>query len=188
MKDIRETVRKLAGRWSNKCYAVLCLAVENALELPHDDLQLKVVLLAVSKQNGHNPEANSRALARAAQDIWERGDHAFLEEIFARKLENAPSAKELLCMLTEYIRPTLSYRCWESDDHRTFGIVATEDSVLRLVTEPFSEDADFVRALARRLSIQQQPVDIFRTEFLTGQILKNQVERERQKRKKKPIM
>ena len=43
MKDIRETVRQLAGRWSNKCYAVLCLAVESALELPHDDLQLKEV-------------------------------------------------------------------------------------------------------------------------------------------------
>ena len=185
MKDIRETVRSLAGRWSNKCYAVLCLAVETALELPRDELQLKEVLLAVSKQNSHTPEANSRALARAAQDIWERGDHAFLEEIFARKLENAPSAKELLCMLTEYIRPTLSYRCWESSDHSAFGIVAAEDDTLRLVTEPFSEDADFVRALARRLSIRQQPVDTFRVEFLTGQIPRNQAELEAQKRRKK---
>ena len=185
MKDIRETVRQLAGRWSNKCYAVLCLAVESALELPHDDLQLKEVLLAVSKQNGNTPEANSRALARSAQDIWERGDHAFLEEIFARKLENAPSSKELLCVLTDYIRPTLSYRCWESDDHSAFGLVATEDDALRLVTEPFSTDADFVRALARRLSIQQRPVDTFRLEFLTGQIPKNPEELEAQKRKKK---
>ena len=185
MKDIRETVRHLAGRWSNKCYAVLCLAVEAALELPCDDLQLKEVLLAASKQNGHTPEANSRALARAAQDIWERGDHAFLTEIFGRDLGKAPSSKELLCMLVEYIRPTLSYRCWESEDRTAFGLMATEDDTLRLVTEPFSADADFVRTLARRLSIQQRPVDTFRVEFLTGQIPKNQEELEAQKRRKK---
>ena len=89
-------------------------------------MQLKEVLLAVSKQDGHTPEANSRALARAAQD-----------------------------------------------------------DTLRLVTEPFSADADFVRSLSRRLSIQQRPVDTFRIEFLTGQIPKNQEELEAQKRRKK---
>jgi len=184
VKDIRETVRKLAGRWSSKCYAVLCLAVGAALDLPRDDLQLKAILLAVSKQNGHTPEANSRALARCAQDIWEHGDHAFLEEIFGRDPEKAPSSKELLCMLTEYIRPKLRYRCWESADRTAFGIVATEDDTLRLVTEPFSDDADFVRSLARRLSIQQRPVDTFRVEFLTGRIPKNREELEAQQRRK----
>lgn len=170
MKDIRETVRQLAGRWSNKYYGVLCLAVEAALVLPRDDLQLKSVLLAVSKQNGHTPDANSRALARAAQDIWERGSHAFLEEVYGRKLESPPSAKELLCVLAEYIRPSLRYKCWSSEDRTSFGILATEDDKLRLITEPFSNDEAFVRLLAQRLNVQQQAVDQFRLDYLTGKI------------------
>ena len=184
MKDIRQTVRRLAGRWSNKCYAVLCLAVEAALDLPCDELQLKVVLLAVCKQNGNAPDANSRALARAAQDIWERGDRAFLAEVFGRQPECAPSSKELLCALLTYIRPSVSYRCWEADDRGMFGLVAAEDGVPRLATEPFSDDADFVRQLARRLSVRQEPIDTFRLEYLTGRIPKNREELEAQKQKK----
>lgn len=170
MKDVRSIVMQLSGRWGNKCYIVLCLAVEAALDLPRDDVQLKSVLLAVSKQNGRSPEANSRALARAAHDIWDRGNLELLTQIFGRTPKRAPSSKELLYVLTDYVRPEIHYRCWKSETADAFGIAIEEDGEPRLITEPFSSDEAFVRLLARRLSVQQKPADLFWIQYLSGKI------------------
>ena len=170
MKDVRMTVMQLSGRWGNRCYIVLCLAVDAALELPRDDMQMKSVLLAVSKQNGRSPEANSRALSRAAHDIWDRGNRELLTEIFGRKLDRAPTSKELLYVLTDYVRPEIHYCCWKSEASNSFGIVIEADGEAQLITEPFSSNEAFVRLLARRLSVQQKPADLFWMQYLSGEI------------------
>ena len=170
MKDVRSTVMQLSGRWGNKCYAVLCFAVAAALELPRDDLQLKCVLLAVSKRNGRSPEANARALSRAAHDIWDRGNRELLTEIFGKKLDRAPASKELLYVLTDYVRPEIRYVCWRSEASGSFGLVVEADGEAQLVTEPFSNNEAFVRLLARRLSVQQKPADQFWIQYLSGKI------------------
>lgn len=170
MKDVRTTVMQLSGRWGNRCYIVLCLAVDAALELPCDDMQMKSVLLAVSKQNGRSPEANSRALSRVAHDIWDRGNRELLTEIFGRKLDRAPTSKELLYVLTDYVRPEIHYCCWKSEASNSFGIVVEADGEAQLITEPFSSNEAFVRLLARRLSVQQKPADLFWMQYLSGKI------------------
>ena len=170
MKDVRSTVMQLSGRWGNKCYVVLCCAVEAALEMPRDDVQMKSVLLAVSKRNGRSPEANSRALSRAAHDIWERGNRELLTEIFGRRLEEAPTSKELLYVLTDYVRPEIRYSCWNSEAVNSFGLVVEADGEAQLITEPFSSNEAFVRLLARRLSVQQKPADLFWMQYLSGEI------------------
>ena len=170
MKDVRSIVMQLSGRWGNKCYNTLCLAIEAALEIPRDEVQMKVIWREVGARNGRQPEANSRALARAALDIWNRGNRALLMEIFGRTLEKAPSSKELLLVLTDYIRPELEYRCWQTKRSQEYGLLAKEDAELRLVTEPFSKDRAFVKMLARRLNVQQKPIESFRAQFLSGQI------------------
>lgn len=170
MKDVRATVMHLSGRWGNKCYVVLCFAVEAALELPRDDVQMKRVLLAVSKQNGRSPEANSRALSRAAHDIWDRGNRELLTEIFGRRLGQAPTSKELLYVLMDYVRPEIHYFCWKSEAANSFGLVVEADGEAQLITEPFSASEAFVRLLARRLSAQQKPADQFWIQYLTGKI------------------
>ena len=107
MKDIRSTVMQLSGRWGNTCYATLCLAVEAALDLPYGDVQMKHLWSAIHERTGKSPQAISRALARAAADVWERGNQELLEAIFARTLKKAPTAKELVFTLAEYVRPQL---------------------------------------------------------------------------------
>ena len=104
MKDIRSTVMQLSGRWGNTCYATLCLAVEAALDLPYGDVQMKHLWSAIHERTGKSPQAISRALARAAADVWERGNRELLEAIFARTLKKAPTAKELVFTLAEYVR------------------------------------------------------------------------------------
>ena len=81
MKDIRSTVMQLSGRWGNTCYATLCLAVEAALDLPYGDVQMKHLWSAIHERTGKSPQAISRALARAAADVWERGNRELLEAI-----------------------------------------------------------------------------------------------------------
>ena len=90
MKDIRSTVMQLSGRWGNTCYATLCLA---------GDVQMKHLWSAIHERTGKSPQAISRALARAAADVWERGNQELLEAIFARTLKKAPTAKELVFTL-----------------------------------------------------------------------------------------
>ena len=84
MKDIRSTVMQLSGRWGNTCYATLCLAVEAALDLPYGDVQMKHLWSAIHERTGKSPQAISRALARAAADVWERGNQELLEAIQSR--------------------------------------------------------------------------------------------------------
>ena len=83
MKDIRSTVMQLSGRWGNTCYATLCLAVEAALDLPYGDVQMKHLWSAIHERTGKSPQAISRALARAAADVWERGNRELLEALEA---------------------------------------------------------------------------------------------------------
>ena len=74
MKDVRSTVMQLSGRWGNTCYNMLCLAVEAAKGLPREEFQMKRIWSAVREATGKSPETISRALTRAATDIWERGN------------------------------------------------------------------------------------------------------------------
>ena len=127
MKDIRSTVMQLSGRWGNTCYATLCLAVEAALDLPYGDVQMKHLWSAIHERTGKSPQAISRALARAAADVWERGNRELLEAIFARTLKKAPTAKELVFTLAEYVRPQLDFRCFAEPKSGEFGIVVREN-------------------------------------------------------------
>lgn len=170
MKDVRSTVMQLSGRWGNTCYNTLCLAVEAARDLPYGEFQMKHVWSAVRDISGKSPESISRALARAATDIWERGNRELLSSIFARTLTKAPTAKELVCMLAEYVRPALDYRCFAEPRSGEFGLLVKDGYEPILMTAPFSANRSFVEKLAAQLSVQQRPLETFRMQFLTGQI------------------
>ena len=170
MKDVRSTVMQLSGRWGNSCYEVLCLAVEAARDMPREQLQMKCVWDRVRERTGKRPEAISRALARAASDIWERGSRELLTTIFGHPLAKAPTSKELVFTLSEYVRPKLEYCCWTARSTLEHGIFVKDGAELRLVTEPFSTNLAFVDALIAQLNAEQRPLETFRMQFLTGEI------------------
>ena len=179
MKDIRSTVMQLSGRWGNTCYATLCLAVEAALDLPYGDVQMKHLWSAIHERTGKSPQAISRAVAAcllcAAMMFWTdeyREDNfpELLEAIFARTLKKAPTAKELVFTLAEYVRPQLDFRCFAEPKSGEFGIVVRENYEPVLMTAPFSENRAFVEQLAARLTVRQPSLKTFRRQFLTGEI------------------
>ena len=170
MKDVRSTVMQLSGHWGNEYYHILCLAVEAARNLPPDDFQMKRVWSEVKNQSGKSTAAISRALSRAAVDIWQRGNREKLSEIFGKTLQTPPTAKELVCALTEYLRPRAEYRCWSVQTDGAFGLTANDDYGRSVITAPFTKNRTLAQALADALNAEQRPLDTFRTQFLTGEI------------------
>ena len=93
-----------------------------------------------------------------------------MEAIFARTLKKAPTAKELVFTLAEYVRPQLDFRCFAEPKSGEFGIVVRENYEPVLMTAPFSENRAFVEQLAARLTVRQPSLKTFRRQFLTGEI------------------
>ena len=170
MKDIRSTVMQLSGRLGNACYDTLCLAIEAAQSVPPEEFQMKRIWSEVRNRTGKSTNAISRALARAANDIWERGNRALLCEIFGRKLVEAPTSKELVLVLAEYLRPRVAYQCWAAGLVYEFGIQASDDYGARLVTAPFTRSRAGAERLVAMLNESQLPLDEFRIRFLTGEL------------------
>ena len=170
MKDVRSTVMQLSGRWGNTCYNMLCLAVEAAKGLPREEFQMKRVWSAVREATGKSPESISRALARAAADIWERGNRELLMVIFARTLTKAPTAKALVYALAEYVQPSLNYRCFSEPRSGEYGLLVHRDDEPIAMTAPFSRSRAAVEKLAAQLTVQQRPFAEFRLQFLSGEI------------------
>ena len=170
MKDVRSTVMQLSGRWGNTCYNMLCLAVEAAKGLPREEFQMKRIWSSVREATGKSPETISRALARAAADIWERGNRELLMVIFARTLTKAPTAKALVFALAEYVQPALDYRCFTEPRSGQYGLLVRLDCEPIAMTAPFSENRAAVEKLAAQLTVQQRPFQEFRIQFLSGEI------------------
>ena len=159
MKDVRSTVMQLSGRWGNTCYNMLCLAVEAARGLPREEFQMKRIWSAVREATGKSPETISRALTRAATDIWERGNRELLMAIFARTLTKAPTAKALVYTLAEYVKPSLDYRCFSEPRSGQYGLLVRLDCEPVAMTAPFSANRADVEKLAAQLTVQQRRRD-----------------------------
>ena len=170
MKDVRSTVMQLSGRWGNTCYNMLCLAVEAARGLPREEFQMTRIWSAVREATGKSPETISRALTRAATDIWERGNRELLMAIFARTLTKAPTAKALVYTLAEYVKPSLDYRCFSEPRSGQYGLLVRLDREPFAMTAPFSANRADVEKLAAQLTVQQMPLAEFRLQFLSGEI------------------
>ena len=90
--------------------------------------------------------------------------------IFGRTLTRAPTAKELVYTLAEYVQPTLDYRCFYEPRAGEFGLLVRKDSVPVIMTAPFSKSRRVVEKLAAQLTVQQRPLADFRVQFLSGEI------------------
>ncbi len=170
MEDVRTFVRQLSGHWGNNCYELLCLAVEAALGLEREEVQMKLIWSILHEKTGKSIEAVSRALNRAANDIWEHGRHEKLLELFKKPLLAPPTAKELVCTLADALRPHVEYSCWENRMEHAFGIFARSNSGEEVLMDSFTDDRTLAETLARTLTLCQRPLEEFRLAVLSGQI------------------
>lgn len=104
MKQIRQAVYRLGGRQHKDCYATLCYAVYAVNRYQPELPQMKTVwmdVLHLSRQP--SPEAVSRALARAADDVWQNGNRATLADMFCGQLREKPTPKALIYAIAQQL-------------------------------------------------------------------------------------
>ena len=106
MNTVNQVIKRVSGRNNKGCYQELRCAVEVALELLPEWPQMKVLQTEVVRRISKKATSSSvsRALARAAADIWQYGSRESLEALFGRPLYEQPSPRSLIFTLAEYVK------------------------------------------------------------------------------------
>ena len=103
MKEIKKIVTQISGRRNKSCYADLCYAVDVARRYQPQEPPMSVILSETKATAEKSELALSKALSRAAKDIWEYGDCQELEKIYDRQVTEQPTPRELVYRLAEYV-------------------------------------------------------------------------------------
>lgn len=105
MTNTEKLLRRMAGHITNSGYRYLACAID--LALTQNDYPFRRLTTAlypqVAELNQVSQETVTRSIARAVQDIWERGDRELLEEIAGRQLAGKPSPGEVIYFLATYL-------------------------------------------------------------------------------------
>ena len=98
MKDVQNAVYSIVETRGKECYCILCHAIDVAIEHQPNMPRMQVICNEVRIRTGKRTnEAISRALNRAAKDIWQNGRR---RELRAYWIEEPPTAKELISLIS----------------------------------------------------------------------------------------
>ena len=98
MKDVQNAVYSIVEIHGKECYCILCHAIDVAIEHQPNMPKMQVICNEVRIRTGKRTnEAVSRALNRAAKDIWQNGRR---RELRAYWIEDPPTAKELISLIS----------------------------------------------------------------------------------------
>ena len=105
MAVVRQIVQGIGGHTERKCYTMLHHAIYLSLASYPQRLQMKVIKREVIRQVGEPiiPDAASRALARAADDIWNCGCRDKLEALYGHPLSEKPSPLSIIYAISDHI-------------------------------------------------------------------------------------
>lgn len=97
MQEIQNAVYSLVGTRGKECYCLLCHAIDIAIAHQPNMPQMKYICEEICKRTGkRTTTAVSRALDRAAKDIWQYGKREALHTYW---IEEQPTAKELIYLI-----------------------------------------------------------------------------------------
>ena len=98
MTDVQNAIYSIVETRGKECYCILCHAIDIAIEHQPDILRMQVLCDEVCMRTGkRTTSAVSKALNRAATDIWQNGKRDKLREYW---IEDAPTAKELVLLIS----------------------------------------------------------------------------------------
>lgn len=98
MIDVQNAVYSIVETRGRECYCILCHAIDIAIEHQPNMPQMQVLCDEVCARTGkRTASAVSKALNRAAKDIWQNGKRDRLRDYW---IEEAPTAKELICLIS----------------------------------------------------------------------------------------
>ena len=103
MTETKRLITALSGHRGNRCYEYLCYAVYIACTFQPREPSMQTICLKVSEITESSPQAVSKALSRAAADIWDNGKRDVLDKICGHTFLEKPSPKDLIYILSQYL-------------------------------------------------------------------------------------
>lgn len=171
MDKVSRAVWRISGRSNKDCYVVLRCAVAVAVDYLPEHPPMKAIQLDVLRRLDRPVSLPSiaRALARAAEDVWQYGSRQELEAVFGRPLVEQPSAKSLVFALAEYIRgdaePAVFYSLWPNPVSSKYGILG-RSAGNTVVVSPVDGSLDGLISRVEALNRDQVPLELFLERFL----------------------
>ena len=174
MTRAEEVVKKVAGRDYLKCYPVLICAVEVAYEHLPKQPQMKAITAEVIARKGITNTTVSKALSRAAIDVWDNGNRKALEEVYDRHLppDGKPTPLDLTLKLAAFMDKPVEYRVWKEESSGKYGIAAADPVTGRwLAVAPFRVEHQRIEKFVRFLNRIHAPLEGFMDLFSDSGLL-----------------
>lgn len=169
-----QIVNRISGRNNLTCYEVLRYAIDVSLEHYPEHLQMKVIDREVARKAEMTvkPMAVSRALARAAADIWENGCREQLEQIYGHQLHDAPSALSIIHTVSDYLANVVEYKLIRVHGATDVCVIVGCNREQNVAVAVDKGDPAVLMRITETLNRGQVPIDAF-LEFYFENDLKN---------------
>ncbi|MBQ1280825.1 MAG: hypothetical protein IIY16_01090 [Oscillospiraceae bacterium] len=173
MKTVDQIVTELSGRRNKSCYKVLAWAIKVALSYAPEEPQMKLIESEVAKKlQMEHPRTVAKALSRAVEDIWEYGDRACLRKMYARKVLERPTPKELIYRIVENLKSGVEYRVYMDESTGEYGISGREAGTADFaMVYPCTRNRDKMVDLVTYLNNLQTPLHSFASCFLESGVV-----------------
>ena len=103
-RQLKQTLRRLGITKPSKGYYAVILAVKLAMEEP---LRLSYIFKEIYVDAAHSqrtsPFCIERNIRTLIEQIWQKGDHEYLDEVFKKPLEKKPTNTEFIAALANYL-------------------------------------------------------------------------------------
>ena len=105
MKKVASVVHRLSGDPSRTGYGYLIKAVEVVIERGRFPYRRVMNELYSEIAQAYNTDVTnvSRELARTVEDIWDNGNHEYLEKIAGHQIDDKPSPSQLIAQLVNFV-------------------------------------------------------------------------------------
>ena len=98
MKDVQNAISSIVETRGKECYCILRHAIDIAIAHQRNVPQMQFICHEICRRTGKRTTAAvSKALDRAAKDIWQNRNHEALHQYW---IEEPPTAKELICLVS----------------------------------------------------------------------------------------
>ena len=180
MTRAEEMIRWIIGTDFKECYVVLSQAIDVAYGALPEKLSIGDIGRQVHIQTGKGKTAVSKALSRAAAEIWDHGDQAVLAEIFGKQMERCekPLPRDLVFALAYFMeRRLVRYQVWRDRYDGKEGIVAVDPVTGRwLESVSFHPENQQIDQFVHLSNQDHIPLEHFR-DFFAGSELMEPFER-----------
>lgn len=176
MTRAEEVVKKVSGRDYLNCYPVLVCSVEVAYEYFPKQPRMNIITVEVIARTGMTKATVSKALSRAAMDVWDYGNRKALEEVYGHPLppDGKPTPRELILKLAQFLEKPAEYRVWREESSGKCGIAATDPVTGKwLAVAPFRVEYCKVEKFVRFLNRIHAPLEDFQSLFSDSGLLES---------------